>query len=90
MKSNAVSQQKYLAKGQGAMATKARRPCCINILACEGKLASGLFAGIIKLKGIILKTMKEWNQFMKNMANLARNSHGETEEYVHYKYRLLL
>lgn len=51
------------------------------------KLASGFFAGIIKLKGIILKTMEEWNQFMKNMANLARNSYRGTEEYVHYKYR---
>ena len=31
--------------------------------------------------------MKEWNQFMKNMANLAKEKYRNGEIYVHYKYR---
>ncbi len=31
--------------------------------------------------------MKEWNQFIKNMANLATEQYRGRETYVHYKYR---
>ena len=31
--------------------------------------------------------MKEWNQFMKNMANLAKEKYRNGEIYVHDKYR---
>lgn len=31
--------------------------------------------------------MKEWNPFMKNMANLAKEKYRSGEIYVHYKYR---
>ncbi|MCI8611781.1 MAG: hypothetical protein HFE66_07680 [Clostridiales bacterium] len=55
MKSHAIFQRKTaLGKKPSCVGNKARKPCCINILPYADNSCKRFFAGIIKLKGIIL------------------------------------